>query len=265
MVRFRGKTAVLYSAVIFVSAANAQIPYEGGWRTWNDQFSEKTVDEARTKGRKRAEAEYHDGWAEIELFGLWIGSVYVDEEFGLYRRLRGCVIRDLEGVESDAYNERIKELVARNGLPQKARDISERLNRLRKLMERKPVLTWLPVRWSKNNAKPFPTKFGPFEVVAEVYRPPSVGSFVPRAVSRVRIQRGQETIATVRVEEGRTLAVTLLPDLDIFIIKETDVVDRLIFLDTFHARIMWRELGLKKLIKHMLDAKQQTDAAPSAL
>lgn len=264
MARFRGCLALLSSAAFLVGAAKAQIPEEDVWRPWSGtQSREKTDDKLRSEGRKRAEAEYHDGWAEIEIFGLWLGSVYVDEEVGLYRRLRGCAIVNRADVESEAYNERIKELVAADGPPQKARGLKERFDQLRKLMERKPGFVWVPVTWSKNNAKPVPTKVGPFEVVAEVI-PNPVGAEVvrgmletgidfPRIVSRIRIGHAGETLATVDVEEGRVLAATMLPELEVLIIKDTGRVDWLTFIDTRHGRVMWRYPGLKDILKDMLD------------
>ena len=112
---------------------------------------------------------------------------------------------------------------------------------------------------------PAPTKVGPFEVVAEVVPNPrgeEVGRIMREAgidisqpaVSRVRIQRSEETVATVRVEEGSALAATLLPDLDVLIIKSPGRIDMLTFIDLRHGRVMWR-FGLRELLKGWLDAK----------
>ena len=66
MARCRGSMAVLSSAAFFVGAAKAQIPEEDGWRPWGGiQSREKTKDKLRAKGRGCAEAEYRDGWHNL--------------------------------------------------------------------------------------------------------------------------------------------------------------------------------------------------------
>lgn len=195
-----------------------------------DESQRTTDDDLRAHGRRRAEAEYHDGWAEIEGFGEGRFCAEIDEESGLYNRWRGCGITHRDYVESKAYNKRIRELVAETGPPFKARELKARFNRLRNLMAQGPDLAWLPVPRSKSNASAMPTTVGLFEAVVET----------TRSISQLRIRRVDTTLATVRVGQGETIAVALLPTLDILAIRVSGRVDTFLFVDTRHNRFMWR-------------------------
>lgn len=91
------------------------------------RFLNMTETEMKAEGHRRADIEYAEGRAEIESYGMrMMESVNVDKESGLYIRALGCAITNREDVESNAYNERLRELVSQKGPPANARGVKER-------------------------------------------------------------------------------------------------------------------------------------------
>lgn len=221
---------------------------------------ELTDDELRAEGRARAEADYASGWAEIEQFGLRLGAINVDTETGLYVRECGCVIMNKAKIESDAYNGRIRELAAQNPPPAKARGLKERFLGVRQLIDQDVQFSWTSVSWPKPDAKNVPTPVGPFHVVAEVVPNPAgaamvrrmqeIGVDFPAEVERVRINRGESVVATVRAREGQEIVVTFVAEFDVLIVKKPGRhASPLSVVDLVHGRVMLRTFGLRQILK----------------
>lgn len=123
----------------------------------------------RAHGRQRAESEYAEDRAAVELFGLLITRNWVDEKTGLYIRPRGCVVSAGADIEAKAYNERIAELIVEKGLPKDAAKTFERYRKSREFRQRQPDLKWVSLPgldWAENpSADPVgPLAVGPHQV-----------------------------------------------------------------------------------------------------
>ena len=237
---------------------------------------EMTDDELRAEGRARAEADYASGWAEIEQFGLRLGMINVDTETGLYYRDCGCVIMNKAEVESDAYNERIRELASQNPPPAKARGLRDRFLGVRQLIDKDVQFAWTPVSWPKSDAKNVPTPIGPFHVVAEVVPNPAgvamvrsmqeIGIDFPAEIERVRINRGDSVVATVRAQQGQEIVVTFVPEFDVLIIKKPGRhASPLTVVDVVHGRVMLRTFGLLEILKQFKKINESPAEEPADL
>lgn len=224
----------------------------------------KSYGEIRADGRRRAEKEYADGWVEIELFGLRMMSSHVDRDTGVYFKLRGCSIMGGDGIESEAYNERVRELVEQHGPPHKAKDLKQRYEQARKLVEADQFRSGKPLEWSYGNAKPTPMILGPYRVFAEVVPNPAGEDMVrrmreididfPDEISRVRIDKGGNTIATERIIDHPELSVHLLPKLDVLVLKEKKRFETLAVIDLKHGRVMFRPNPVLRELRNRLRA-----------
>jgi hypothetical protein len=233
------------------------------------RFLDMTKAELTAEGRRRADVEYAEGRAEIESYGLrMMGMVNVDEESGLYIRDFGCVITNNEDVESNGYNERLRELVAEKGPPANAKGVKKRFKSLQRLVENAPQLMWKDVPWTAPQGSSEPLPLGQFTIQAEVVKNPAgeemvrrlketLGDF-PENIARVRITRGSNHVANIRVTKRQTIKAAILADLDILALKLMPPTEELIFVDTIHGCVMWRyPVWWKKLMKNLQPAPQE--------
>ena len=94
-------------------------------------------------GMHRADLEYAMGVGEIELYGLILGTVCFDAEYGLPRVLMGCSSFGSQSEEADAHNRRLKELAAWKGPPAKWRELQARSRKAQRFREQRPTLDWV--------------------------------------------------------------------------------------------------------------------------
>jgi len=240
-------------------------------------FSHMTREELQDHGRRRAELDYAKERAEIEVFGMESPG-YVDWQTGLYLRSRRPRYLNRADIESDAYNERLRELVAEKGVPANAAGIKERYDKVRSFIELAPDLHWVKMPWFTEPRQAEPAALGPFDVWIDNMPDEKVREFVKIANSlhhqhedqpagladedlarvyervlessrhqygpRLMVAHDSELWAITPLEVNDDLAVEAArwdePNIIILKWRQWRHSEEFLFIDAIHGRKMWR-------------------------
>lgn len=238
-------------------------------------FDKQTTEVATAKGRKRAEADYAAGEAEIEVFGLWMGSSNVDKDTGLYIRKRGCTIINSAGVESDAYNERLRELIEKHGPSKSMQDLKKRFEKSQTFETDPPKLEWKQIP-AESEDQPATTTAGDYslqfvrEIDAEVVRqnlslPPTVQ---PRPVEKtyIKITRGESLVGELPVHGNALLSDSMeaayWPEVSLIVFNRKGKTNIYQYFDVIHGRLMWETNHMQRLVNELKDLSNKPATAP---
>lgn len=240
----------------------------GGW----------TAEEATAQGRKRAQAEYAAGKAEIEVFGLWEGWSNVEEETGLYIRKRGCVSTGSQGVESDAYNERLRELIAKDGLSKSMQDVKNRFEKSQTFETHPPKLDWKQIP-AESKDQPATTIVGDYslqfvrEINADIAKfnltlPPGLDP-VPAERTYINITKGESHVGELPVYGigkailSDTMEAAYWPDFSLIVFKHKGKTNTYKYFDVINGRLMWETNHRQRFLQQMNDLRDKSATIPS--
>lgn len=224
--------------------------------------------ELKARGRQRAERDYATGWGEIEIYGFPHFGSHIDLETGLYIRYKGCCIVDNADIESEGYNQRLKELIFQKGPPAKVKGLKARCQKSLTFKNCWPLLSWTePLR--PNDKQVVRHVVGPYEIhrLWEGYQFLDYLNFVmtrgkepldERVSREVRIVKESEIVADIYVGEEETIRAAYWKEPELIVLEMGKPGERYVFADPVHGRIMldWRP-GMELRGKAMIKALEQ--------
>ena len=189
----------------------------------------------RAVGRSRAEFEYASGIAQYESYGLrLLRANLVHRETGLWISDFGCAVLNGEGIESEAYNDRLLELVEESGVPDNAIGVKERYEKATAFHRINPRLRWVSVPRLHEGIRPTDVELaGGLRVRRDSYL-----DHRGARKTRLRVISGGEVLTTLDVTAGARVAAALWANAELLVVHEFGANDKIYFVDLVHGRLI---------------------------
>ncbi len=212
-------------------------------------------------GMRRADLDYAMGKPQIEVYGLIITDTFLDVASGLPLKLHGCTSMCSEMEEADAYNHRLRELVARGGPPPTFKGLKERYLKSRHFKSTRPRLEWVNLRLTESNSSHQEAQVGSVLLLYELE--PDAMKYYVHLKARLLPNEPARTVLVPQAKQGKmAVEAAWWRGADTLVFHDL-LNDSFSFVDPVSMTVMWTFRPEMDELLNRLSATSQAASQPA--